>query len=90
MVDYYYYYYFIPLTFTSPLRSALRVGTAWVDFMNNNAPIIHTNFVAALRPLIPLIEAAAGKLMALANMNRTIHLEHYNRLIAEAAEKAAA
>ncbi len=58
--------------------------------MHFKAPIVNTKFIPALFPLVPLIEAAADKLIALANMNRTVHLEHYNRLIAEAASEVTA
>lgn len=48
-------------------------------------PIADTQFISAARSLVPLIEAAALKLVGLANMNRTVHLPTYNRLIAAVA-----
>ena len=63
----------------------LRVGTAWIDYMITAAPIVGTKFLPALHQFIPLIESAAGKLNALASVNRNVHLGTYNRLIAEAA-----
>lgn len=60
----------------------LRVSTAWIDYMTTATPIIGTKFLPALHPFIPLIESAAGKLCAIARLNRAVHLETYNRLIA--------
>ncbi len=67
----------------SPCHSASRVRTVWLEHMRTLAPIIDTKFINTARPLIPLIEAAALKLVALANMNRTVHAPTYNRLIAD-------
>jgi hypothetical protein len=55
--------------------------------MKTSAPIPNT-FVA--RPMIPLIEAAARKLHAVAKVNRDVHIAVYNTLIAEVAAEAAA
>ncbi len=72
--------------------SATRLKTAVRELMRTCGPIaqlpqrvcpfLHWHGV---RPLLPRIEALAIKLMALANLNRTIHLPTYNRLIGEAA-----
>jgi hypothetical protein len=51
------------------------------------APITDTKFINVARPMVPLIEAAARKLVSLANMNRTVHAPTYNVLIAEAVKK---
>jgi hypothetical protein len=65
----------------------MRVSTIWLEYMRSSQPIADAKFVSAARAVVPLIEAAAGKLTALANMNRTVHLPTYNKLIAEAARK---
>ena len=39
----------------------------------------------AAAPLFPRFEALAVKLVAVANLNRTVHLENYNQLIGAAA-----
>ena len=52
--------------------------------MRKLEPIVDSKFIGAARSLVPSIEAAALKLVALTNMNRTIHTPTYNRLIAEA------
>ena len=71
-------------------RSASRVRTAWSDHMRTLAPIVDTKFINAARPMVPLIEAAAVKLVGLANMNRVVHTPIYNRLIASVASNVAA
>ncbi len=53
-------------------------------------PISDAKFISAARPLVPLIEAAALKLVVVINMNRTVHAPTYNILIADAVKKAAA
>jgi hypothetical protein len=53
--------------------------------MKTNAPIPNT-FVA--RPMIPLIESAARKLLAVAKVNRDVHSTLYNTLIADAVAQA--
>lgn len=55
--------------------------------MKTAAPIPNTFVV---RPMIPLIEAAARKLRRVANVNRDVHMNVYTTLIAEAAAQAAA
>ncbi len=69
------------------MSSSARVGTVWLNFMKTAAPIPPT-FVA--RPMAPLIESAARKLLAVAAVNRDVHAAIYNTLIAEAAVQAAA
>ena len=44
-----------------------------------------TRFIQAAKPLFARIEKLAVKLMSLANLNRTVHLPTYNRLIGKAA-----
>jgi hypothetical protein len=56
--------------------------------MRTLAPITDAKFMAAARPLLPRIEAAAARLATLTNVNRAVHAATYNRLIAEAALKA--
>jgi hypothetical protein len=46
-------------------------------------------FTTTIKPLYPLIKEAAEQTMALANMNRTVHLPTYNKVIAETARKVA-
>ncbi len=70
------------------LSSALRVSTAWTEHMRTLTPISDAKFISAARPLVPLIEAAALKLVAVVNMNRTVHTPTYNVLIADAVKKA--
>ena len=68
----------------------MRVSAIWLEYMNTGKPIVDAKFISAARPMVPLIEAAAAKHTALANMNRTVHLPTYNKLIAEAAARKAA
>lgn len=44
-----------------------------------------TKIIPAMRVLLPPIEKVALKLMALCNLNRTVHLPTYNKLIGEKA-----
>ena len=67
-----------------PATSASRISSVWLDYMRTLTPVVDTNFIAPARSLIPSIEAAALKLVNLANMNRTIHTPTYNLLISEA------
>lgn len=76
--------------FITLICSGLRVRTAWFDHMRTLAPIDAVKFISTARPLIPLIEAAAVKLLALTAVNRTVHTPTYNRLITEAVAKCAA
>ncbi len=46
-------------------------------------------FTSIVKSVYPLIKEAAEQAMALANMNRTVHLPTYNRVIAETARKVA-
>lgn len=46
-------------------------------------------FNAAVKILSPLIEKVSLKAMALANLNRTVHLPTYNKIIADTARKLA-
>ena len=46
---------------------------------------IKKKFIGAASSLIPSIETAALKLIAIANLNCAIHTPTYNRLIADAA-----
>ena len=39
--------------------------------------------------LLPRIEKAAARLRAVTNLNRNVHMAHYNRIIPEAARKLA-
>ena len=65
-------------------NSASRIRSVWLDYMHTLTPVVDTKFIAPARSLIPSIEAAALKLIGVANMNRAIHTPTYNRLIAEA------
>ena len=75
---------------TVAFLSANRVRSASFEHMRTRQPVPDTGFVAAARPLVPLIQAAAAKLANLAGLNRAVHTTTYNRLIAEAAAKAVA
>ena len=72
------------------LNSAMRVKTAWREHMRYLEPIDSRKFIASASPMIPLIQGAARKLAAIANMNRTVHTPTYNRVFAEAARQYAA
>ncbi len=61
------------------LDSDVRVGTALLNFMKTLSPI-PSNFIA--RPMIPLIEAVALKIVAVANVDRDVHEPTYRALIA--------
>ena len=74
----------------SAFLSANRVRSASFEHMRTRQPVPDTGFVAAARPLVPLIQATAAKLANLTGLNRAVHTETYNRLIAEAAAKAVA
>ena len=65
------------------------MDTAWLEYMKTPAPITRAKFIGAAGPVIPLIEAAAGKLAALAVLNHAVHLPTYNKLTAEAAARKA-
>ena len=69
--------------------SAKRVRDAWLGYMNTKQ-LNTDHFVKTASRMVPLIMEAAGKLAALANMNRTVHLPTYNKLIASAAARTAA
>ncbi len=53
-------------------------------------PIPVDKFIGVASLMIPSIEAAAKKLVSVANMNRTVHTSTYNRVIVEAAQKYSA
>lgn len=53
--------------------------------MHTSAPIAETCFLGVARPLIPLIESAAARLSVIVAVNRAVHTQTYNRLIAEVA-----
>ena len=38
-----------------------------------------------LTPLLPRIEKAVAQLRAVTNLNRNVHMAHYNRIISEGA-----
>jgi hypothetical protein len=60
------------------VRELMRTGDARDGLLRTGS------IFQAARPLFPRIEALATKLMAVANLNRTVHLQHYNRIIAAA------
>lgn len=49
-----------------------------------------THIIKNIKPLVPAIEETATQLRSLSNLNRTVHLPTYNKLIAEAALDLAA
>ena len=53
--------------------------------MKTDARITATSAPSVAWPMIPLIESAARKLVAVANVNRRVHATVYNALISEAA-----
>ena len=61
-----------------------RVRAALLQLMQN--PAAELPQVA----LLPRIKAAAGRLRAVGELNRNVHVEHYNRIIGEVARKASA
>jgi hypothetical protein len=65
--------------------SAIRVYDALATFVRTGAPT--ATFINSAMPVIPLIKAAAVKIAAFTNLNRTVHSETYNRLIGEAVAK---
>eukprot|EP00291_Cryptomonas_curvata_P026192 CAMPEP_0172174800 /NCGR_PEP_ID=MMETSP1050-20130122/13871_1 /TAXON_ID=233186 /ORGANISM="Cryptomonas curvata, Strain CCAP979/52" /LENGTH=643 /DNA_ID=CAMNT_0012846827 /DNA_START=422 /DNA_END=2354 /DNA_ORIENTATION=- len=69
---------------------AQRIRTFWTQIMKEGKVPVDMQFINAARVLIPRIDQAATKLMALANMNRTVHLPTYNKLIGEEAQKLSA
>jgi hypothetical protein len=77
---------------TSPADSvqkliARRMRTIVAGVMREGqGRVLHeTRFLQAAKPLFGRIERLATKLMALANLNRTVHLPTYNKLIGKAA-----
>lgn len=40
---------------------------------------------SVLTPLLPRIEKAVAQLRAVTNLNRNVHMAHYNRIISEGA-----
>ncbi len=67
------------------LFSAIRVYDALAAYVRTGAP--SATFINSAMLVLPLIKAAAVKIAAFANLNRTIHSETYNRLIGEAVAK---
>ena len=59
--------------------------TFWGRIVKDGKVPVDLKFINASRALIPRIEKAATKLMSLANLNRTVHLPTYNKLIGEEA-----
>jgi len=77
------------LNFVSFIR-AQRIRTFWCQIMKEGKVPVDLQFINTARALVPRIDQAATKLMALANMNRTVHLPTYNKLIGEEAQKLSA
>jgi hypothetical protein len=78
----------VHLTRTDSVTSALRVDDALAAYMRASAP--NPPFINSAMPVLPLIKATAQKIAAFAGLNRVVHSETYNRLIAEAVAKLAA
>jgi len=64
---------------------ALRIKTFWSRIMKDGKVPVDLKFINSARALVPRIEKAAMKLMSLSNLNRTVHLPTYNKLIGEEA-----
>ena len=62
----------------------MRVRKFWSDSMRSNTAVADVQFINAARPFVPLIDAAAKKLGDLVGMNRKVHTDTYNKLIAAA------
>lgn len=87
----YFIFFDRPFAFSlCPSLSASRVRSAWLDHMLTLAPVSDAGFVAAGRPLVPLVQSAAARLAHLAGVNRAVHTPTYNLVIAGAAARAAA
>ena len=54
--------------------------------MKTPVQLTEAQFMAPARSLIPRIQLLAVKLHRIASVNRTVHADHYNILIAEAAQ----
>lgn len=66
---------------------AQRLRALWGKLMRDGSKAFTKGDCALVRtakPLLPAIEKSAAKLLALANLNRTVHLPTYNKLIREA------
>lgn len=51
--------------------------------MKDGKPPLDVKFVNSASALVPRIVLAATKLMSLSNLNRTVHLPTYNKLMGE-------
>jgi hypothetical protein len=67
------------------LGRRMRTVVAAVMLSGQGRVLHDTRFLQAATPLFGRIERLATKLMALANLNRTVHLPTYNKLIGKAA-----
>jgi hypothetical protein len=67
------------------LGRRMRTVVAAVMLSGQGRVLHDTRFLQAATPLFGRIERLAAKLMALANLNRTVHLPTYNKLIGKAA-----
>ena len=84
-----YFFFIYALLLIIILLSASRVRSAWLNHMHTSAPISETCFLGVARPLISLIESAAARLSTIVAVNRAVHTQTYNRLIAEVAAEMA-
>ena len=66
---------------------AQRTRTFWSRIDQNGKIPVDVQFMSAGRTLVPRIEKAASKLRVVTNLNRLVHLIHYNRIIGEEAKK---
>ena len=63
----------------------LRLRAVWAKLMRDGKITTECAFLRCIKPLFPKIDKAANRLLMLANLNRTVHLPTYNKLIREQA-----
>jgi hypothetical protein len=60
-----------------------RIKNIWEKIMKDSSSLHDINIINSVRAFIPRIEKAVTKLISLTNLNRTVHLLIYNKLIEE-------
>ena len=68
---------------------ALRIESMISNIMHDGKLPDNLALAKNIKPLVPIIEKTASKLLSLSNFNRTIHLPTYNKLIHDEATTSA-
>ena len=67
---------------------ALRIESMISNIMHDGKLPDNLALAKNIKPLVPIIDKTASKLLSLSNLNRTVHLPTYNKLIHEATTSA--